>query len=459
MGRTAFPERAVGRRWGRRGCCVAAVLLAAGLARAQEEEAPAAPSDAGGEVLALVREIEGNLERVREREFLLPTDAGVHTREQLREYLCAQLDQELPPEKRRGWELAAKAFGMIPEECDLEQTLLDFLVAQVGGFYDPATKKLYCMSSPLKLLNYTVLVHELAHAQQDQYDDLERYYDAVRDHDDRALARQCVVEGEAQFLTERYLAEFPDALAALASEGDSGELLKFGLQQGLAQIGAPPYLSALLTFPYLGGMRFVRQVKDRGGWEAVADLYAHPPLSSEQILHPEKFLDPAQRDDPTDVPAADLCAALGADWQAVYANALGEFQTEVFVRLAGDPVRALRGSYGWDGDRYCVYQCSATGAVFLQWVAVFDSENDAAEMIDALRRVLERRSSLPDAGRLDVKMDAEKERVTARDAVGAPRALAARRGEKLVYLFGLEAGMDAAGLEGAALQALGAQGE
>ncbi|MBI4878529.1 MAG: hypothetical protein HY812_02575 [Planctomycetes bacterium] len=106
-----------------------------------------------------------------------------------------------------------------------------------------------------------------------------------------------------------------------------------------------------------------------------------------------------------------------------------------------------------------MYQNAATGAVLLQWVAVFDSENDAAEMIDGLRRVLERRCGAQGAERLAVAMDAAKARVEVKGPAGGPRALAARRGERLVYLFGLEPQMDAAGLEEAALQALGARDE
>jgi len=388
------------------------------------------------EVLERARAIEGRIAELREREFLRGVEAGVYDRAQLRGFLLERFARDLPPAKMRAWEAALKAFGMFPRDQELESAFLDFLTAQVGGFYDPDTDRLFWIDSGVSSMNHYVLAHEIAHALQDQHDDLRVYFDAVADFDDRLSARQAVVEGEAQFLTDTYAGRFASEMAG--GEDDTPvDMLKLGMSQMFASIGAQPYLVAVMTFPYVQGRAFVQAVHDQGGWPAVDALFKHPPLSTEQILHPEKFLDPQRRDDPRLVEASDLADELGDGWARLYANELGEMQTELFIRLAGDPVRALRASSGWDGDRYVLYEHGASGRVVLQWVSVYDSEKDAREAVDALRVVLERKyyASTPP---VDVRMDAEETDVSAALEVGTPVALVRRHVDRVVYLDGLK---------------------
>jgi hypothetical protein len=133
-------------------------------------------------------------------------------------------------------------------------------------------------------------------------------------------------------------------------------------------------LREVLLFPYLSGAEHVRQYKSRrgGGWP-----FDSLPVSTEQILHAEKFF--GVRDDPTTVTLPPLRSG-----KAVYEGDLGEFETRVFLY---QHTRAQAGSVaaaaGWDGDRYVLVSLPGGGEA-LVWVSVWDSAIDAAEFVDAL---------------------------------------------------------------------------
>ena len=52
---------------------------------------------------------------------------------------------------------------------------------------------------------------------------------------------------------------------------------------------APPIISESMIFPYFKGMVFCAKLTNEGGWAAIDEVYRNPPLSTEQILHPEKY--------------------------------------------------------------------------------------------------------------------------------------------------------------------------
>src|SRR3954451_309140 len=96
-------------------------------------------------------------------------------------------------------------------------------------------------------------------------------------NDDRALARLALIE-------KRYLLRYFSAEEALA--GVLGSAFSTGPD-------LPPFLQAQLLFPYTAGMACVQELVRRAGgrWTLVnlADR-TRPPDSTEQVLHPDKYL-------------------------------------------------------------------------------------------------------------------------------------------------------------------------
>jgi hypothetical protein len=149
---------------------------------------------------------------------------------------------------------------------------------------------------------------------------------------------------------------------------------------------APMVIQESLLFPYLSGAEFVNRVKEKKG---NVNLFSDIPRSTEQVMHPARFLS-SPPDEPTTV---NLPAPKGAT--KVYENDMGEFGTRLALyRYLKDAATSARAAEGWDGDRFMVVE--GKGGTGLVWALVWDSAIDAAEFSDALSRVVRLRTAAPE---------------------------------------------------------------
>jgi hypothetical protein len=137
---------------------------------------------------------------------------------------------------------------------------------------------------------------------------------------------------------------------------------------------APVILSESMIFPYLRGLVFCARLTNDNGWTALNEAYRRPPLSTEQILHPEKYA--AQPDPPTAVDLGKL--DVGHGWKDVVRNVVGEMQLAVMLRRHGGKKAAA----GWDGDQFAAFEAT-DGRLGLVWFSTWDSETDADEFLRA----------------------------------------------------------------------------
>jgi len=241
-----------------------------------------------------------------------------------------------------------------------------------------------------------VLAHELVHALQDQHQDLDSLMRANLDRNDRANAAQAALEGHATLAMLEWqlgrlsggafeVEDLPD-LAGLAD----ADLIRAGGLEMPALASAPRILRESLLFPYVGGLRFTR-ARNRALGGRGAPLGDALPVSTEQVLHPERSLG-ADLDEPVPIRFAEPPEG----WREIRADALGEFEARIWLdELLGNPDRAARAAEGWDGDRYRLLEGPSGEA--LVWISTWDSRRDAAEFADAARDALARR--YPEGGR------------------------------------------------------------
>ena len=112
---------------------------------------------------------------------------------------------------------------------------------------------------------------------------------------------------------------------------------------------------------------------------------ARLPESSEQVLHPERYL--GKPDRPTEV---RFVADPPEGWSEVHADGLGELEVRILLEEhIDDPDVAAAAAEGWDGDRYRLLRGEA-GEV-LVWGTVWDSGAEAAEFELAVTRAFEAR--------------------------------------------------------------------
>ncbi|GIW88895.1 MAG: hypothetical protein KatS3mg108_3219 [Isosphaeraceae bacterium] len=348
------------------------------------------------------------LPRLRGLPFKHPVRRDVTPRDQIRSYLLKKLEEDATPEERRAEELSLKAFGLIPRDLNYEELLLRVYTDEVGAFYDPKTDTMHLILEPeggrkpglLEALlgrkpgfdkeeSKTIIAHELTHALADQHYQLERFMDAVNHDDDRALALSALIEGEATLVmlgassgdwSGKETAKLPaEALGRVFSL-----LAPFLPIAGSASLRtAPPIIRDSLLFPYLRGVVFCARQVNAHGWPALDQAYASPPLSTEQILHPDKY--GPDGDPPTDFDLGTLDP--GPEWTELERDVLGEFQIAILLRSHDGKNAAA----GWDGDRYATYE-NAHGQLGLVWITTWDSPDEARQFARALGQYQARRN-------------------------------------------------------------------
>jgi hypothetical protein len=117
---------------------------------------------------------------------------------------------------------------------------------------------------------------------------------------------------------------------------------------------APKFIQDALLFPYAAGADFSQAILlKRGGWPGFHTVFENPPVSTQQIMHPEMYLSGVL---PENVTLPDLSDELGKDWKKLDSNILGEFGlNEILKHFLGD-VRANQLAPAWAGDRYAIYE-------------------------------------------------------------------------------------------------------
>ncbi|TAK04462.1 hypothetical protein EPO44_06795, partial [bacterium] len=279
-----------------------------------------------------LQEIKTRVAALRGLDFKREVPIEIKSKEEMRRHFERDLEREYGNEKLQKIAVAYAKLGLFPEALDLKKSLLDFYTAQVAAFYDPETKKLVLPEdlgggillgalqflSQRDILGEMVLAHELTHALQDQHFSLE---DRLRpsSNDDKTLAFHAMVEGDATLSGFGYLfGGIDDQSLALINQ-----TVRESLQEARSTLSdVPEAIIEELLFQYYGGVSFVSRLLREKGWIAIDRLYSSPPLSTKQVLHPEKYFD--LPDPPTRIDLKALAALFGPDWKEIENNVLGE---------------------------------------------------------------------------------------------------------------------------------------
>ena len=213
----------------------------------------------------------------------------------------------------------------IPPGTDLKEVFADLYAGSVVGYYDTDTGEMFVLNDgedPTPAAKYT-LAHELIHALQDQAFDLDVFFPEDEENDDLARAKTALVEGDAVVGSSEYVRSFliRSEIRQIYSSGNDGP--------DLSRI--PPFLFKLLAFPYQQGAVFVTAIHSGTGWDSVDTAYSDPPLSTEHILHPEKYLTGEQ---PVTITLPDFTAALAPGWETIDEGCLGNSSSPPTWRIA-----------------------------------------------------------------------------------------------------------------------------
>jgi uncharacterized iron-regulated protein len=243
-----------------------------------------------------------------------------------------QLEKDIA--KVRGLEFKSPVKAkIIPRPGDADKKL--------QGYYSIKDKTLFVYDDLKGSYERGVLIHEMVHALQDQHFGLENLHQSTFGSDSE-LALAALIEGDATWtMIELVQKEQPNVLKMLDTPLEKSRDLQ-------------------RAFLYAQGARYVKALKEKGGWEAVNARYQFPPQATASILHPEG------------VSTFDLGPGKTRGEYALIATLMENKD------LA--PV-AVKAAAGWKGDKF------REDGGKQWWIIAFDSAEQAQRCQEALAKL------------------------------------------------------------------------
>ncbi|MBC8504462.1 MAG: hypothetical protein ISR58_11180 [Anaerolineales bacterium] len=310
----------------------------------------------------------------------------IQSTEELRQDLVEAFDEEMNEYESWEYTLTLSIFGLLDESFDIYSFHVDLLTEQIAGYYDQETKEMVLVAGgefggPERM----TYAHEYIHALQDQNFDIKEGLDyndeSCEENSERCAAIEALLEGDASLSEAQWFMHY-------ATEQDYEDLMAFyGDMEMPVMDQAPAFLGQDLLFPYQYGYDFVQYLFDRGGWETVNQAYQNAPVSTEQILHPERY----PEDIPSLVNIPDLLPILGDGWELIDQDVIGEWYTYLILGFGLDEnarldrSNAAQAADGWEGDVYAVYYQEQSENAVMIYKALWQSDAEAKDFATAFR--------------------------------------------------------------------------
>jgi hypothetical protein len=353
--------------------------------------APAPPSagadTSNAEFAVAADEVLQQMSQITGLQVRAPVKKTLRSREQIRAYVIREMNEDKEPAERYASEKSAEALGLMPRNFDFDAFMVDLLTEQIAGLYDPKAQEFYIADWIPIADQRMVMAHELTHALQDQHFKIEEWVKAARPNDDAELARESVLEGSAMAAMIDYL--LLDKGLSIKDVPDIDPSLMIGdLDDTPTMKKAPPFLRDSLIFPYMAGLSFSAALLKPGGWSAISRVFAKPPVSTQQILHPALY---KQGKAPAVVKLPPIDTLLGAEYAKLEDNILGEFGWKEVLQQFLDEKRATPLAAAWEGDRYAVFEQKKTKHLVLVTRLKLSSEEQTARFFGQYSEALEKK--------------------------------------------------------------------
>lgn len=367
-----------------------------------QSPSPTPVSDLPDQLASMITEIESQVSEIRGLDKMEEVEHTLISAEELEQIVVEDFFTDYSDQDAYQDVLVLSSLGLLPRDFDLKGFYQSLYSEQISGFYDEEEKEIYVVQGQDfgggEKLTYA---HEFTHVLQDQIygldDGLGLNEDACEEDSERCAAVQALIEGDA---SQTEILWFQTH----ASREDYFDLMDmFDQLETPILDSAPPFMSADLYFPYEKGLAFVQFLYDQGGFEAVDEAYLSPPVSTEQILHPEKY----PNDVPLSVDLPDLGPVIGNSWNLFDQNVMGEWYTYLILNKSYDEShqitesQALEAAEGWGGDVYAVYLNEDSDQTIFIMDSLWDSTEDTDEFIRAFEKYASQRWNLASESMLD----------------------------------------------------------
>lgn len=370
--------------------CICFLLLVALPVSGQQDTAPApskaSPAESREEFLKAADEVLQDVSEILSLPAISPLKKSVRSRDEIRAFIIRQMKEDKNGAERYAAQRTMEKLGLLPKGFALEPFLIELLTEQIAGLYDPKGREFYIADWNSAADQKMVMAHELAHALMDQHFKIDKWEQAAKPNDDGEFARSAVLEGTAIAAMVDYMLRATGRGIREAPEINP-ELFIGDPMTSPMFAKAPMFLQDSLLFPYIAGLGFTQQfLRANSGWSDLHKLFEKPPVSTQQILHPELYLNSTM---PMQVTLPDLKTIVPQGWKKLDENVLGEFGVrEVLKRfLAKD--RALNLAQAWSGDRYAIFEQSGSKAILFIARIRFRNAEDADRFFGAYSETLQ----------------------------------------------------------------------
>lgn len=339
------------------------------------------------EIAAQMDEIESQVIVLRKLQPAGTVSRRLLSRDELRQKIETDFFEDYSTEEAQDDNLVLSALGLLEPGFDMFTFYQDLLSEQIAGQYDQNSKEMDVVQSTgfggTERLTYA---HEYTHALQDQNYDIENGLnyssEACEEDSERCAAVQSLLEGDASMLELDWFNNY-------ATTQDLRDIQNFYQNyESPVYDSAPAFLREDFIFPYIYGQAFVEYLFNIGGWEAIHNAYRDLPVSTEQILHPERY----PNDLPVEVESPDLLTLLGDEWRELDSGVMGEWYTYLILAHGLEPsarlddIEAQIASEGWGGDIYLIFYNEEDESVLVVMHTNWESDNDARQFFDAFRK-------------------------------------------------------------------------
>jgi len=276
-----------------------------------------------------------------------------------------------------------KWLGLLPKDADYKENMINFEVSSIAGLYDPKQKVILVGDWVNPSIAELVFVHEIAHAFQDKYLDLEKFLNRqeVKDNLDFAFAHQSLLEGEATAVMLEYLLK--KDRRSFKDLGDIPALIEEKIFKD------SQYVRQNITYNVYGyGANFIQAHLKPFAWVELNKFYKTPPSSTKEIIHPYKYTEEAAA---VSAPAKqEGKTKLAGGWNRVYETNLGEFLLLLSLRQSLDREVAEKAVEGWKTDKIAIYEKNNNQRLIV-FRAEWDTPGDASEFFKAYKEAIKKR--------------------------------------------------------------------
>ena len=305
----------------------------------------------------------------------VPTD--LRTREQLCDITKGFYRRKEIRDKLFEAEELYKTLGLMTEDQSLEDKVLALQLRQVSTLLDDRTGEVYVLSDAADITPELELSYAMAYTGGllQALFDVASLSDRTTDTSDRFRAVSALISGDIAMVAGGY----PLNETSNATNAQPRNTGQAGPTENIAT-NIPTIVRKLSLFPRTEGKWFVEDLFfNSNSWDTVNRAYDSPPVSTEQVLHPEKYL---ANELPVPVSLQGFPTLMNSGWSLTAQDTIGEFLLKSYLEEHLSEEQAAEAAAGWGGDTYILMSNAELGRL-LVGLFTFDTVPDAQDFYSA----------------------------------------------------------------------------